>query len=190
VETPDLRSIRRRTRDQVAKLLPEYVKGTLKRMLRAQHGETFSEQLQALRGDPILERRRMSLEWTPAARYQPLWPKMPVFALPSYHDGQIRINLQGREQNGIVPLERYEVCCEEIRQLLKHCRDPFSGERAVDDIKWPSHDNPLDLAGSKADMYVAWKENILCLEHPDLGRVGPVPFWRTGGHTGLYGWHT
>ena len=31
------------------------------------------------------------------------------------------------------------------------------------------------------------QENILCLEHPDLGRVGPVPFWRTGGHTGLYG---
>jgi hypothetical protein len=34
---------------------------------------------------------------------------------------------------------------------------------------------------------VAWRENILCLEHPDLGRVGPVPFCRTGGHTGLHG---
>jgi hypothetical protein len=36
-------------------------------------------------------------------------------------------------------------------------------------------------------MYVAWNENVLCLEHPRLGRVGPVPFLRTGGHTGFYG---
>lgn len=71
--------------------------------------------------------------------------------------------------------------------VLKDCRDPFSGERAVDDIKWPGHDDPLYLSASKADMYVEWKENTLCLEHPDLGRVGPVPFLRTGGHTGLYG---
>jgi hypothetical protein len=34
---------------------------------------------------------------------------------------------------------------------------------------------------------VNWKGSPLCLEHPDFGRVGPVPFRRTGGHTGLYG---
>ena len=49
------------------------------------------------------------------------------------------------------------------------------------------HDDPLNLAETKADMYVTWKENTLCLEHPNLGRIGPVPFWRTGGHTGFYG---
>ena len=185
--TPDLRSIRRRTRDQAAKILPKYVTETLKRVLRAQNGQTPSGRPQALREEPILDRRRTSLEWMPAARYRPLWPKMPAFALPSYHDGQIRINLQGRERKGIVPLDRYEACCEEIRQVLKDCRDPFSGERAVDDIRWPDRDDPLHLSASKADMYLTFRENTLCLEHPDLGRVGPVPFWRTGGHTGLYG---
>ena len=52
----------------------------------------------------------------------------------------------------------------------------------------PVIDDPLDVAASGADMKVNWKENALSvLEHPHLGRVGPVPFRRTGGHTGPYG---
>ena len=182
--TPDPRSTPRRL---ASKFLPKTVKQTLKRMLGTQNGATCSERDRAPGGEPILDRRRTSLEWMPAARYQPLWPKMKAFALPAYHDGQIRLNLQGRERKGIVPLERYEVYCEEIKQILMDCRDPFTGEPPVDDIKGPGHDRPLDLAATQADMYLTWKENILCLEHPDLGRVGPVPFWRTGGHTGGYG---
>ena len=58
----------------------------------------------------------------------------------------------------------------------------------MDEIKSsPLHDSPFDLPASGADMYVNWKGSPLCLEHPQLGRVGPVPFRRTGGHTGLYG---
>jgi predicted AlkP superfamily phosphohydrolase/phosphomutase len=112
---------------------------------------------------------------------------MPAFALPAFYDGRIRINLQGRERKGIVPLEKYEVRCQEIIQILKHCRNPFSGENAVDDIEWPGRYSPRDLAASRADLNVNWKGSPLCLEHSDLGRVGPVPFRRTGGHTGLYG---
>ena len=110
-----------------------------------------------------------------------------AFALPSFHDGQIRLNLQGRERKGIVPLERYKICCEEIIQILRDCKDPFSGQPTVDEIETPHHGDPLGVTESQADMYVSWKENVLCLEHPHLGRVGPVPFLRTGGHTGLYG---
>jgi predicted AlkP superfamily phosphohydrolase/phosphomutase len=194
VVTPDPRSIPRRIRDRVmrytrkqaAKFLPDDVKETLKRMLRAQNGESFSEQSQAPGGESILERRK-SLEWLPAARYQPLWPKMPAFAVPAFYDGRIRINLQGRERMGIVPLGRYEVRCGEIMQILKDCRDPFNGKDVVDDVEWPGRENPLGLAASRADLNVNWKGSPLCLEHPDLGRIGPVPFRRTGGHTGLYG---
>ena len=68
------------------------------------------------------------------------------------------------------------------------CRDPFRNEPVVDEIKsTPFRESPLDLAGSSADMYVNWRGSPLCLEHPDLGQIGPVPFRRTGGHTGLYG---
>jgi hypothetical protein len=195
VVTPDTRSMQRRirdqmvrrTREQAAKFLSAHVKETMKRMLRGQNGERYSEGPRSPRGEPIVNRRRTSLEWMQAARYQPLWAKMPAFALPSYHDGQIRINLQGRERKGIVPLERYDVFCEEMMQILRDCRDPFHGQRAVDDIQRPNCGDPLGLAASRADIYVTWNENVLCLEHSDLGRVGPVPFLRTGGHTGHYG---
>ena len=176
----------RRARGQAARFLPKQVKQTLKRMLRPQKRESGSQrQDQVVEG--AIDRRRKSVEWMPAARYQPLWPKMPAFALPSFHDGQIRLNLQGRERKGIVPLERYKICCEEIMQILRDCKDPFSGQPAVDEIETSHHGDPLGLTPSQADMYVAWNDNVLCLEHPRLGRIGPVPFLRTGGHTGLYG---
>jgi hypothetical protein len=195
VVTPDTRSMLRRirdgvvtrTRDQAVKFLPELVKEKLRRLLRAKNGESYSQELQALKGEPVLDRRRTSLEWMPAARYQPLWRKMPAFALPAFYDGRIRVNLQGRERNGMVPLEVYEIRCKEIMQILNDCRDPFSGKNVVDDIEWPGRYNPLNLAASRADLNVNWKDSPLCLQHPDLGRVGPVPFRRTGGHTGLYG---
>jgi predicted AlkP superfamily phosphohydrolase/phosphomutase len=171
VITPDLRSIPRRIRDRVVERMRSQAPKFLPKHVR----------------EPILEPRRKSLQWMPAARYQPLWPKMPAFALPAFYDGRIRINLQGRERKGIVPLEKYEVRCQEIIQILKHCRNPFSGENAVDDIEWPGRYSPRDLAASRADLNVNWKGSPLCLEHSDLGRVGPVPFRRTGGHTGLYG---
>ena len=187
VVTPDPRSIQRRirdgvvrrTRDQAGKFLPKNAKEALKHILR--------QRQQAVRGEAALERRRSSLDWMPAARYRPLWPKMPAFALPAYYDGQIRINLQGRERKGILPLEKYEVSCKEIMQILENCRDPFSGQSVVDEIEWPGRHKPLDLGASRADLIVNWKGSPLCLEHPDLGRIGPVPFRRTGGHTGLYG---
>jgi predicted AlkP superfamily phosphohydrolase/phosphomutase len=190
VVTPDTRSIPKRTwnrlvRRNAAKILPEGAKAVLKHLLRVRNGKSFSER-QAPGGE-LLNWRKASLEWMPAARYQPLWPKMPAFAFPAFYDGRIRINLRGRERMGIVPLERYEACCEEIMRILVDCRDPFSGERVVDDIEWPGRPNPLDLAASRADLNVNWKGNPLCLDHPGLGRVGPVPFRRTGGHTGLYG---
>jgi len=176
----------RRARGQAARFLPKQLKQTLKRMLRPQKAESGSQrQDQVVEG--AIDRRRKSLEWMPAVRYQPLWPKMPAFALPSFHDGQIRLNLQGRERKGTVPLERYKICCEEIMQILRDCTDPFNGQPAVDEVETPHHGDPLGLTASQADMYVAWNDNVLCLEHPRLGRIGPVPFLRTGGHTGLYG---
>jgi hypothetical protein len=195
VVTPDPRSVQRRVRDnvvrhtrgQAAKFLPAYAKEALKRIVRGQNGEGFSERQHLFGEEVTLRRRRRSMDWMPAARYRPLWPKMHAFALPAYHDGQIRINLQGRESKGVVPPARYELVCDKIMQILRDCRNPFNGKPAVEDIEWPCRHNALGLAPSRADMYVAWKENILCLEHANLGRIGPVPFRRTGGHTGHYG---
>ena len=41
-----------------------------------------------------------NLPFMPAQHYQPYWSQMEAFAMPSFYDGRIRINLKGRETAG------------------------------------------------------------------------------------------
>jgi predicted AlkP superfamily phosphohydrolase/phosphomutase len=138
-------------------------------------------------GDKSRPRRKSSLAWMPAARYQPFWRDMSAFALPSYYDGSVRINLAGRERHGLVPIQSYESECQKIVEMLNQCRDPFTGKAVVDHVEHYGRDDPLDLHQTQGDLIIVWKGAPLAFEHPDLGRIGPVPFRRTGGHTGHLG---
>lgn len=48
------------------------------------------------------------------------WSHTQAFSLPTDQHGWIRINLEGREAKGIVPLERYEETCQELAERLKN----------------------------------------------------------------------
>jgi predicted AlkP superfamily phosphohydrolase/phosphomutase len=130
---------------------------------------------------------RQMLDWQPAARYAEYWSQMPAFALPSFYDGRIRINLKGRERNGIVEPSRYEETCRQIETLVGECRNPITGETAVERVERASTRDPLALEGSESDVLVVWRDVASALEHPRLGLVGPVALRRTGGHTGRHG---
>jgi predicted AlkP superfamily phosphohydrolase/phosphomutase len=130
---------------------------------------------------------RLDLHWQPALRYRRHWPRMQAFALPSFYDGRIRLNLRGRERHGLVDPARYEETCRELEALLRECRDPRTGEPVVDFVERAWTRNPLALTGSEADLLVVWRGVIAALEHPRLGLIGPVPLRRTGGHTGRFG---
>jgi predicted AlkP superfamily phosphohydrolase/phosphomutase len=112
---------------------------------------------------------------------------MPAFALPSYYDGRIRINLDGREFEGCVPLSEYEARCDRIESLLRECRDPSTGRGVVEHVERVGERAPLALCETESDMIVVWKGTFCALDHPTLGRVGPVPYRRPGGHTGPFG---
>jgi predicted AlkP superfamily phosphohydrolase/phosphomutase len=112
---------------------------------------------------------------------------MPAFALPSFYDGRIRINLRGRERNGMVEPSRYEETCRGLESMLHECRNPRTGEPMVAFVERAWTRNPLALTGSEADLVVVWRDVAAALEHPRLGLVGPVPLLRTGGHTGHHG---
>jgi hypothetical protein len=127
------------------------------------------------------------LRWQPATRYDSYWPRMAAFALPSFYDGRIRINLKGRERDGVVDPSSYEVVCRAVESLLWECRNPLTGEPAVDFIERAATSDPLRLAASESDLLVIWRGIATALEHPRLGLIGPVPLRRTGGHTGRYG---
>jgi hypothetical protein len=130
---------------------------------------------------------RLDLTWQPATHYREHWPRMRAFALPSFYDGRIRINLRGRERDGLVDPARYEDTCREIETLLRECRDPRTGEPAVEEIERAATRDPMALHGSECDLIVVWRSPAAALEHPRLGIVGPVALRRTGGHTGRYG---
>ncbi len=128
----------------------------------------------------------VSTGWMPATRYASFWPTMPAFAMPAYYDAWVRINLAGREQQGLVSLEDYPAQRQRICDLLRACRDVSNGKPAVEKINFPDK-APHDIGPTEADIYVTFAPNIAGLHHPELGTIGPVPYRRTGGHTGDWG---
>ena len=130
---------------------------------------------------------RLPLTWMPAARYQPFWARMPAFALPSFYDGRVRINLRGRERPGLIEPSGYAALREEVVSLLRSCRDPVTGEGVVEQVEYPASVNPLDVGPTEADLTVLWRGGPMGLTHPRYGQIGPVPYRRTGGHTGRAG---
>ncbi|MEO5573963.1 MAG: alkaline phosphatase family protein [Gammaproteobacteria bacterium] len=129
----------------------------------------------------------VALDWMPATRYRPYWPAMRAFALPSFYDGRIRINLAGREAKGKVPLSEYTAVCDAIEALLRECRDPLTGKPVLNTIERCAGVDPLQLGTSESDLVIVWNSAPVGFVHPELGRIGPLPYRRTGGHTGKHG---
>ena len=132
------------------------------------------------------ESAALSLDWMPGARYRRYWPAMRAFAFPSFYDGQVRINLKGREARGLVDPADYESVCDEIETLLAECRDALTGRPVAASIERLSR--PLERGPSEADMIIVWQGAPLGFDHPRLGRIGPLPYRRPGGHTGDRGY--
>lgn len=126
------------------------------------------------------------LTWMPAARYSHFWPKMRAFALPSYYDGRVRLNVIGREKAGSISAAEYPKICRQIGDLVADCRNLLNGKRVVSEIFCPKQ-NPHDVGPYEADVYIVWEGAPLGLSHPRFGRIGPFPYRRTGGHTGKRG---
>ena len=158
-------------RRAVSRAVPEPIKDAVRRALRRSDEQPC----------------RPSLGWMPATRYQPHWHAMRAFALPSFYDGRVRINLVGRESQGKVSASDYVEACDAIEALARACRDPSTGDSVVDFVERPANGrDPRRMGVTEADLVIVWK-GPLAFDHPSLGRIGPVPFRRTGGHTGPLG---
>ena len=128
---------------------------------------------------------RTSISWHPATKYCDAWPNMTAFALPSFYDGRIRINLVGRERDGIVSLDCYADTCAKIERLLGECTDG-AGQPFAASVERRSGD-PMTRHDSDCDLLILWEKPVDTIIHPRLGRIGPVPFRRPGGHNGSKG---
>lgn len=136
---------------------------------------------------PAVQADPSGIAWIPAARYSRFWPRMPAFALPAYYDGRVRVNLEGREKSGVVSLGDYQRVCGDVIDLLQDCRNLLTGEPVIEAIHWPKKKHPEAVGPSEADLYVLWRSAPVGFSTPALGDIGPVPYRRTGGHTGSRG---
>jgi len=130
---------------------------------------------------------RISVDAIAATWYRRFWPAMRAFAIPSYYDGRIRINLAGREANGRVPRWAYGFALNALERLVRGCRNIRTGEPVVASVARMARNDPYALEPTSADLHVIWRNSPIGFEHKRLGRIGPVPYQRPGGHTGGHG---
>ncbi|MBI5571861.1 MAG: alkaline phosphatase family protein [Desulfomonile tiedjei] len=122
--------------------------------------------------------------WCPAMWYKFAWPRMKAFALPSFSDGFIRINLKGREPNGVVDPVDYRSVCDWLTTELRLLRNSRTGEPVVSDV-WRTRSSPEqeDPCLPDADLVVVFASTPADVaESPSVGRMGPFPYPRVGGH--------
>lgn len=138
---------------------------------------------EVLRSPGSLEAEGEALSWNPAMWYRDLWPRMRAFALAPVSDGYIRVNVAGREAAGVVAPEDYPAVLDELTGLLESLTDPRTGHTVVERIE-RTRAAPEDNPGIPPDLIVCWRGETPfdAIESPEQGRIGPLPYFRSGGH--------
>lgn len=112
--------------------------------------------------------------------YQSYWHRMPAFVLPSFGDGYVRVNLRGRERDGIVDPSDYDRALTDVETIVGACRNPRTARPVVLDMERVDGD-PFDH-DRYADLVIRWAEPTDAFDHPEVGTIGPFPLHRTGTH--------
>ena len=116
--------------------------------------------------------------------YRHRWPSMRYFAVPSFTDGLVRINLRGRERDGLVDVDDYRRACDEVIAEVRSATSPLTGKSIVADVEMMRANDPFDPDGPPADIAFRWSDSTQALDHPTAGLIGPVPYQRAGEHDG------
>jgi predicted AlkP superfamily phosphohydrolase/phosphomutase len=85
------------------------------------------------------------------------WKNTRAFSLPTDQYGWIRINLRGRESEGIVPPDKYEKLCLELIEMLSILTSE-TGELLVEDITRTATDAESALVNPLPDLVVHWRD--------------------------------
>jgi hypothetical protein len=128
------------------------------------------------------------MRFQPTTWYQPIWKDMKAFALHSFSDGYVRVNVKGREAHGLVDPADYDNVCNEITELLYDMKDARTGRTTVEQIirtRTAAMDDDSREMHSDADLIVLWDASVVtdAVETSKYGRIGPAPFFRSGVHT-------
>jgi predicted AlkP superfamily phosphohydrolase/phosphomutase len=115
------------------------------------------------------------------------WSRTRAFTLPTDLEGCIRINLKGREPEGIVePGAEYEALCRELRSELEALTNPDTGAAAVRHVWIRNEIFPGERQEHLPDVIVTWNDTapFTTLSSPRIGRVeGETADLRPGTHS-------
>jgi predicted AlkP superfamily phosphohydrolase/phosphomutase len=107
------------------------------------------------------------------------WAATRAFAIPSEQHGWIRLNVAGREAEGIVAPGSYESTCDELEEMLRSLTSP-AGDPLVHDVERTGGES------SVPDLVVQWT----AAAHAERARLGELEVhaprivpWLTGEHT-------
>lgn len=113
------------------------------------------------------------------------WSRTRAFCLPTDLEGYIRINLEGREPQGIVERGDYEGLCEELSVQLRQLVDPETDRPAVREVIQTSCRFPGARQDWLPDLIVLWEDSVQLSELRSPAGVsarGDSPDGRTGTH--------
>ena len=114
------------------------------------------------------------------------WSRTRAFCLPTDLEGCIRLNLMGREPQGIIrPGAEYDAVCREVIASLEQLANPRTGRPAVRQVIRTDTVLPGERRDYLPDLIVLWSEEaeIQAVHSPALGLVqAPSPDVRTGTH--------
>jgi predicted AlkP superfamily phosphohydrolase/phosphomutase len=115
------------------------------------------------------------------------WSKTRAFTLPTDLEGCIRINLKGREPQGIVePGREYRDLCEDIRAELLELTNPANGALAVRRVWVRNEVFPGERQEQLPDLIVTWNDEapFTSLASPRFGCIeGDNADLRPGTHS-------
>lgn len=115
------------------------------------------------------------------------WRKTMAFAIPDSYTSFIRVNLRGREPEGIVkPGAEYEAVLDRIEADLKQLVDPQTNEPAVTRVARTVELFSYEPHASLPDLFVDWKPGRFMqrVVHPRVELVQKKPgFYRRSYHS-------
>jgi predicted AlkP superfamily phosphohydrolase/phosphomutase len=112
------------------------------------------------------------------------WKTTRAFSLPTDQYGWIRLNLEGREAQGIVALDHYEETCEELKALLLTLTTD-GGAPLVRDIVRTASSAETAIGNPLPDLVVHWEDAAFAAPLRIKGskvRAEPVGKKSTGQH--------
>jgi predicted AlkP superfamily phosphohydrolase/phosphomutase len=114
------------------------------------------------------------------------WSKTQVYAMPSVGNSHLRINLAGRDPLGIVsPGAQFHSVLTQTAAHLRALLNPATGERAVEDLYFPSTQFQGPRSSELPDIAIVWNPNspIDALASQAIGTISGKPTeGRTGNH--------